>query len=45
MDYKELKKDLLIVGILVSFLTPFVRASINLALPSLAIEFDLSAVF
>lgn len=45
MDYKELKKDILIVGILVSFLTPFVRSSINLALPSLAIEFDLSAVF
>lgn len=45
MDYKELKKDLLIVGILVSFLTPFVRSSINLALPALAIEFDLSAVF
>ena len=45
MDYKDLKKDLLIVGILVSFLTPFVRSSINLALPSLAVEFDLSAVF
>ena len=45
MDYKELKKDLLIVGILVSFLTPFVRSSINLALPALAYEFDLSAVF
>lgn len=45
MDYKELKKDLLIVGILVSFLTPFVRSSINLAIPVLAIEFDLSAVF
>ena len=45
MDYKDLKKDLLIVGILVSFLTPFVRSSINLALPALAIEFDLSAVF
>ena len=45
MDYKELKKDLLIVGILVSFLTPFVRSSINLALPALANEFDLSAVF
>ncbi len=45
MDYKDLKKDLLIVGILVSFLTPFVRSSINLALPSLATEFDLSAVF
>lgn len=45
MDYKDLKKDLLIVGILVSFLTPFVRSSINLALPALAYEFDLSAVF
>ena len=45
MDYKDLKKDLLIVGILVSFLTPFVRSSINLALPALATEFDLSAVF
>ena len=45
MDYKELKKDLLIVGILVSFLTPFVRSSINLALPALANEFALSAVF
>jgi EmrB/QacA subfamily drug resistance transporter len=45
MDYKNLKRDLLIVGILVSFLTPFVRSSINLALPSLAVEFDLSAVF
>lgn len=45
MDYKELKKGLLIVGILVSFLTPFVRSSINLAIPVLAIEFDLSAVF
>ena len=45
MDYKDLKKDLLIVGILVSFLTPFVRASINLALPALATEFDLSALF
>lgn len=45
MDYKELKRDLLIVGILVSFLTPFVRSSINLALPALATEFDLSAVF
>jgi EmrB/QacA subfamily drug resistance transporter len=45
MDYKELKKDLLIVGILVSFLTPFVRSSINLAIPALANEFDLSAVF
>ena len=44
MDYKELKKDLLIVGILVSFLTPFVRSSLNLALPALAYEFDLSAV-
>lgn len=44
MDYKELKKDLLIVGILVSFLTPFVRSSINLALPALAYDFDLSAV-
>ncbi len=45
MDYKGIKRDLLIVGILVSFLTPFVRSSINLALPFLAIEFDLSAVF
>jgi EmrB/QacA subfamily drug resistance transporter len=45
MDYKGLKKDLLIVGILVSFLTPFVRSSINLAIPVLANEFDLSAVF
>lgn len=45
MDYEGLKKDLLIVGILVSFLTPFVRSSVNLALPSLAFEFDLSAVF
>ena len=45
MDYKELKRDLLILGILVSFLTPFVRSSINLALPALSIEFDLSAVF
>ena len=45
MDYKDLKRDLLIVGILVSFLTPFVRSSINLALPALATEFDLSAVF
>ena len=45
MDYKGIKKDLLIVGILVSFLTPFVRSSINLAIPFLAIEFDLSAVF
>ena len=44
MDYKELKKDLLIVGILVSFLTPFVRSSINLALPAIAYDFDLSAV-
>jgi len=45
MEYKELKRDLLILGILVSFLTPFVRSSINLALPALSIEFDLSAVF
>lgn len=45
MDYQELKKDLLIVGILVSFLTPFVRSSINLAIPVLATEFDLSAIF
>jgi EmrB/QacA subfamily drug resistance transporter len=45
LDYKELKKDILIVGILVSFLTPFVRSSINLALPAIAIEFNLSAVF
>jgi EmrB/QacA subfamily drug resistance transporter len=45
MDYQQLKKDLLLVGILVSFLTPFVRSSINLALPALAFEFDLSAVF
>jgi len=44
LDYKELKKDLLLVGILVSFLTPFVRSSINLALPSIAYDFDLSAV-
>ena len=44
MNYKGLKKDLLIVGILVSFLTPFVRSSINLALPALAYDFDLSAV-
>ena len=45
MNYKEIKRDLLIVGILVSFLTPFVRSSISLAIPFLAIEFDLSAVF
>jgi len=45
LDYKELKKDILIVGILVSFLTPFVRSSINLALPALAYEFNLSAIF
>lgn len=45
MDYEDLKKDLLIVGILVSFLTPFVRSSINLALPSIANEFNSSAVF
>jgi EmrB/QacA subfamily drug resistance transporter len=45
MDYNELKKNLIIVGILVSFLTPFVRSSINLAIPVLANEFDLSAVF
>ena len=45
MDKKYLKRDILIVGILVSFLTPFVRSSINLALPALAIEFELSAVF
>jgi MFS family permease len=45
MDHKELKRDLIIVGILVSFLTPFVRSSINLALPVLATEFSLSALF
>lgn len=45
MENKEINKELLIVGILVSFLTPFVRSSINLALPNLAIEFELSAVF
>ncbi|MCK9150502.1 MFS transporter [Methanobacterium alcaliphilum] len=45
MTYKDLKKDLLIVGILVSFLTPFVRSSINLALPAIANEFNSSAVF
>lgn len=45
MDSKDLKKDLLIVGLLVSFLTPFVRGSLNLAMPTIAIEFDLSAVF
>lgn len=45
MDYKELKRDLLILGILVSFLTPFVRSSINLAIPALGNEFDLSALF
>lgn len=45
MDKKYLKRDILIVGILVSFLTPFVRSSINLALPALAVEFDLSGVF
>ncbi|MGB9937777.1 MAG: MFS transporter [Methanobacterium sp.] len=45
MNYKELKKDILIVGILVSFLTPFVRSSINLALPAMAYEFNLSAIF
>lgn len=44
MDNK-LKKDLLLVGILVSFLTPFVRSSINLALPELGNEFHLSALF
>ncbi|MGZ7135818.1 MAG: MFS transporter [Methanobacterium sp.] len=45
MDKRGIQKDLLIVGILVSFLTPFVRSSINLALPALASEFNLSAVF
>jgi EmrB/QacA subfamily drug resistance transporter len=45
MDHDTIKRDLIVVGILVSFLTPFVRSSINLALPTLAIEFDLSAVF
>jgi len=45
MDHAKIKRDLIVVGILVSFLTPFVRSSINLALPTLAIEFDLSAVF
>jgi len=45
LNYKGLKKDILIVGILVSFLTPFVRSSLNLALPVMASEFNLSAVF
>ncbi len=45
MDVKNIKRDILIVGVLVSFLTPFVRSSINLALPALASEFHLSAVF
>lgn len=44
MDTK-LKKDMLVLGILVSFLTPFVRSSINLALPELGNEFHLSALF
>lgn len=45
MDNQEIKRDILIVGVLVSFLTPFVRSSINLALPALAFEFELTAVF
>lgn len=45
MEYKNLKRDILLVGILVSFLTPFVRSSINLALPAIATDFSLSAVF
>lgn len=45
MDHEKIKRDLIIVGILVSFLTPFVRSSINLALPTLATEFELNAVF
>ncbi len=45
MISKELKKDLLIAGVLASFLTPFVRSSLNLALPAMANDFNLSAVF
>ncbi|GAB6056760.1 hypothetical protein JCM15415_20760 [Methanobacterium movens] len=44
MDSK-LKTNMLVLGIFVSFLTPFVRSSINLALPELGNEFHLSALF
>ncbi len=43
MDSKGLKRQLLIAGLLASFLTPFVRSSLNLALPTMACELNLSA--
>ncbi len=38
-------KKIIIAGLLASFLTPFVRSSVNVALPTMAIDLNLTAVF
>ena len=45
MDKTDIKKKIIIAGLLASFLTPFVRASVNVALPTMAIDLNLSAIF
>lgn len=45
MDKEDMKKKIIIAGLLASFLTPFVRASLNVALPTIAVELNMSAVF
>lgn len=44
MTSPSVRKYALLVSILASFLTPFMSSSINLALPSLSMEFRISAV-
>ncbi len=39
----SVRKSALLVSVLASFLTPFMSSSINLALPSLSVEFKISA--
>ncbi|MBU0491903.1 MAG: MFS transporter [Chloroflexi bacterium] len=44
MDDHGLKRLVLLIAILASFLTPFMSSAINIALPTISHEFDLDAV-
>jgi multidrug resistance protein len=45
MDTMNLKRNILVICLLASFLTPFVRSSLNLVLPSMGSDLSLSAAF
>ena len=44
MNDKELKRSVLIVGIIAAFITPFLASSVNLALPTIGADLKIDAI-